>query len=144
MPMDKIVAPELDIPSDSELNTLKELWNTGKLQTISDHLIEFIHRHSGEISDYMRNSPSPENWVEAVKHLVRVRGSIHLPSDMADQIREINNELWYRGEKGDLNRAKIQEEWAVLYASRWRSWRVKEIIYVIDRRIADVSATFSV
>jgi hypothetical protein len=52
---------------------------------------------------------------------------------MADQIKEINNEIWFRGEHGDFDRSKIQEEWAVRFAGQWRSWRVKEILYVVDR-----------
>ncbi len=127
--------------TEFEKQALAELWDTGKLKTISDHLLEFVDRHCDDIREMAPGEPSPEVWVEAVKRLVRKRGSIHLPSDMADQIREINNEIWYRGEKGDYNSTKIKEEWALRYAHKWREWRVKEILYVIDRRQDEVAAT---
>ena len=58
---------------------------------------------------------------------------------MADQIKEINNEIWYRGEHGDYDRGKIQEEWAMRYASMWRNFRIKEILYVADQKASEIN-----
>jgi hypothetical protein len=130
----------LDVTDEQELKTLSEEWETGKLQALSGYLLEFIDRHRDEILKLAGTSKSAGKRVEAFKKLVRQRGYIHLPLDMADQIHEINNEIWYQGEKGDFNRQKIKEIWTVKHASTWRRWRVKQILYIIDRRSDEVAA----
>ena len=137
--MPKGVAQDLDIPTQDELKALKGEWESGKLSGISEHLLEFVGRHRKEILEHAGNSFAPDVLVDSVRAIVRQRGFIHLPLDMADQIREISNEIWYHGERGDFNRAKIQEEWTVKHAQTWRKWRVKQILYVVDRRASDVA-----
>jgi len=127
-------------PTQEELKALNAEWESGKLAGISAHLLEFVERHRDEILNLAHFSYAPEELLEGVRQVVRQRGFIHLPLDMADQIREISNEIWYHGERGDFNRAKIQEEWTVKYAQTWRKWRVKQILYVVDRRASDVAA----
>jgi hypothetical protein len=117
---------------DHELQKLEDLYNCGQLGSICDHVLEFVTRHRGDIVK-IAQGPGDKHLLDATKNLIKQRGSIHLPSEMADQIREINNEIWYRGEKGDFDRSKIKEEWAMKYAGAWRTWRVKEILYVVDR-----------
>jgi hypothetical protein len=139
--MSKGTAQTVDYtPTQEELKTLNTEWAAGKLSGISTHLLEFVERHRAEILELAHQSYSPEELISAVRQWVRQRGFIHLPLDMADQIREISNEIWYHGERGDFNRAKIQEEWTVKHAQTWRKWRVKQILYVIDRRASDVAA----
>jgi hypothetical protein len=138
--MPKGTTQEIEPTTQDELRSLNEEWADGKLVGISTHLLEFIERHRPEILQLAHNSYSPDELLDAVRRVVRLRGFIHLPLDMADQIREISNEIWYHGERGDFNRAKIQEEWTVKHAQTWRRWRVKQILYVIDRRASDVVA----
>jgi hypothetical protein len=135
----KDVAIELEPPTQEELKTLKKEWDEGRLDGISTHLLEFVDRHRGEILDLAHDSYAPEELLAGVRQWVLKKQFIHLPSDMADQIREISNEIWYHGERGDFNRSKIQEEWTVKHAVTWRKWRVKQILYVIDRRASDVA-----
>jgi hypothetical protein len=136
----KDVALESEPPTQEELKTLKREWDEGRLDGISTHLLEFVDRHRAEILELAHDSYAPEELIDAVRHWVRQKRFIHLPLDMADQIREISNEIWYHGERGDFNRAKIQEEWTVKHAVTCRKWRVKQILYVIDRRAGDVAA----
>jgi hypothetical protein len=136
----KDVALESEPPTQEELKTLKKEWDEGRLAGISMHLLEFVERHRAEILELAHNSYAPEELLGAVRQWVHKKRFIHLPLDMADQIREISNEIWYHGERGDFNRAKIQEEWTVKHAVTWRKWRVKQILYVIDRRASDVAA----
>jgi hypothetical protein len=136
----KDVIQELEPPTQDELKTLKKEWDEGRLAGISTHLLEFVDRHRGDILNLAHNSYAPEELLTATRQVVRQRGFIHLPTDMADQIREISNEIWYHGERGDFNRAKIQEEWTVKHAQTWRKWRVKQILYVVERRASDVAA----
>ena len=138
--MSKGVTREVELTTQEELKALNAEWESGKLSGVSVHLMDFVHRHRQEILERAKSSYAPADLLDATRQVVRVRGFIHLPSDMADQIREISNEIWYHGERGDFNRAKIQEEWTVKHAHTWRKWRVKQILYVIDRRASDVAA----
>ena len=139
MPANKDVEPGLGITSEAELRTLHEEWTKGKLKNLSNHLLEFIDRNRAAILK-LTKSRSPDKVVDAAKKFVRRRGFIYLPLDMADQIHEIANEIWYHGEKGVFDRRKIQEAWTVEHAPNWRRWRVKQILYIIDRRASEVSA----
>ena len=140
MTMDKNAEAKPDPVTAAEARTLKEEWETGKLQALSGYLIDFIDRHREDILKLAPDSRSSGELVEATRKFVRHRGYIHLPLDMADQIHEINNEIWYHGQQGDFNRQKIKENWTVEHASNWRRWRVKQILHIIDRRSADVVA----
>lgn len=139
MPVNKDIEPGLDVTDENELRTLHEEWATGKLKNLSDHLLEFVDRNRDAILKLTR-SRTPEKVVGAAKKFVRRRGFIHLPLDMADQIHEITNEIWYHGEKGVFDRRKIQETWTVEHAPSWRRWRVKQILYIIDQRTSEVAA----
>ena len=124
---------------DEETKIIEGLYKAGQLNNISAHLLEFVARHKEEIKAISsRSSRSDNGAVAATKQLIQHRGSIHLPSEMADQIKEINNEIWYRGEHGDYNRSKIQEEWAMRYASMWRNFRIKEILFVCDQKSDEI------
>jgi hypothetical protein len=126
---------------EDEFKIIEGLYKSGQLNGICAHLLDFVTRHQEEIRAIAaRERVVGDGVVEATKQLVQHRGSIHLPSEMADQIKEINNEIWYRGEHGDYNRSKIQEEWAMRYASMWRNFRIKEILYVCDQKSAEIAA----
>jgi hypothetical protein len=125
---------------EDELRIIENLYKSGQLNGICLHLLEFVTRHRQEIQSIARKTRADQNVIEATKQLIQHRGSIHLPSEMADQIKEINNEIWYRGEHGDYNRSKIQEEWAMKYASMWRNFRIKEIMYVVDQKAPEILA----
>jgi hypothetical protein len=123
---------------EEELGMIEELYKSGHLNGICTHLLEFVARHRSEIKAIANKNRVSQANIEATKQLIQHRGSIHLPSEMADQIKEINNEIWYRGEHGDYDRAKIQEEWAMRYASMWRNFRIKEILYVVDQKSQEI------
>jgi hypothetical protein len=124
---------------DEELKIIEGLYKSGQLNGICTHLMEFVSRHREEIKAIASRGIQPNDaFLDATKQLIQHRGSIHLPSEMADQIKEINNEIWYRGEHGDYNRSKIQEEWAMRYASMWRNFRIKEILFVCDQKAPEI------
>lgn len=124
---------------EEDILIIEGLYKSGQLNNICLHLLEFVNRHKGEIREIAKKNRLNNSNVEATKQLIQHRGSIHLPSEMADQIKEINNEIWYRGEHGDYDRAKIQEEWAMRYASMWRNFRIKEILYVAEQKASEIN-----
>ncbi len=131
--------PPVGRTMEEEKQIIQELYKTGQLENICTHLLEFVSRHRNEINAIVQGNPSPDANIVATQQLIQHRGTIHLPSEMADQIKEINNEIWYRGEHGDYDRAKIQEEWAMRYASMWRNFRIKEILYVVEQKSEEIN-----
>ncbi len=125
---------------EAQEKIIADLYQSGQLNNICAHLLEFVSRHRKEILAMTGRDRSKHAYVEATCQLIQHRGSIHLPSEMADQIKEINNEIWYRGEHGDYDRAKIQEEWAMKYASMWRNFRIREILYVVGQKAPDLQS----
>lgn len=138
--LDPAATPDGMDEMDEEKSIIEELYRSGQLNGIGVHLLEFVSRHKQEIQSIARKTRSDSDLIEATKQLIQHRGSIHLPSEMADQIKEINNEIWYRGEHGDYNRSKIQEEWAMKYASMWRNFRIKEILFVVEQKASEIKA----
>ena len=77
----------------------------------------------------------------ATKALISQRGSLHMAEELLDQKREMENELWYRGEKGEFDRRRIQQAWTAQHAAAWRQWRVKEYLFVANRCAGQLVAT---
>ncbi len=114
--------------------SLSEKFDRGEMDPIYRHLVDFIERHREEILSKIQHPQSPEDYFTLLYQEIERRGSIHLPSEMADQIKEINKEIWYRGEDGLTNRRHITEEWTQRYSIMWRQARKMEILYVLRRR----------
>lgn len=122
-------------------NSLEEKYKAGLLKDIEDHVIEFVDRHHEtilKIAATLKENNVKHPYIEATQVLVGKRGSIHLPSEMAALIKEINKEKWYRGEEGEEDDEKVQEDWKMKYAELWRESRKIEIFYVIERQQDEV------
>ena len=52
---------------------------------------------------------------------------------MAEQIKEINREIWYQGEKGNQDKSQISEEWNQQYSLKWREGRKIELLFLINK-----------
>ena len=70
--------------------------------------------------------------VETIRTCVEESKSVSPAAEMADQINEINNEIWYRGEEGITDRARISEEWTRRYAAQWRNARLQELLFLVQ------------
>jgi hypothetical protein len=123
---------EIDIHSlnEAELQALEHYWRSGQLQSRSDCVINFVERHRDEILRLAVECRDPDALITATQRLICEYRSIDLPAELRDQMREIQNEVWYRGEKGDYDSARIQREWAERHAHNWRRWRIIEYLYV--------------
>jgi hypothetical protein len=132
-PHDDSAPPELDPFTDAELMALELRWYEGRMLPYTDWLMDFIARHRTEILLSADNSRDTAGLLAATKRVIVQRGSMHMVGELKDQMREIENELWYRGEKGEHDRAGIKQEWTARYANAWRRWRIKEYLFVADR-----------
>jgi hypothetical protein len=132
---------EGDVPEllqEEERRVLELRWTQGRLQAHVERLLAFAERRRDEILAAVGSDLDPAALVRATKWLVVRQESVHAPSEMRDQVREIHDEIWIRGERGDYDRERIKHEWTSKHAAAWRRWRVKEYIFVADRCTADL------
>lgn len=124
-------------------SSLEDKFLAGELKDIEKHILDFVDRHHEtilKIAETLKANGVKHPYIEATQILVGKRGSIHLPSEMAALIQEINKEKWYRGEEGEEDDEKVKEDWTMKYAQAWREARKIEILYVIEKQQDEVRA----
>jgi len=62
---------------------------------------------------------------------------------MQDQMREIHDEIWYCGQRGEFDTKQITREWVARHGSNWRRWRIKEYQFVAWHCAAEISAAMN-
>ncbi len=115
--------------------TAEEKYRKGELRLTESRLLGFVERHREEILEVAYDDspdPSDDTLLDAVRYFILSKGSIHPPSEMADLIREINREVWYKGEQGVQDSRKVAEEWQEKYATKWREARLFEAFVVLE------------
>ena len=126
-------APDGDHLTEAERFALELRWYEGRMLPYADWLTAFVERYHEEIRREAAGADEAAALLAATKRLIAQRGSIHMVGELKDQKREIENELWYRGEKGKCDRAGILLEWTARHAAAWRRWRIQEYLFVTDR-----------
>ena len=129
-----------DSLDENELFALELLWYEGRMLPHSEWLMAFMDRHREEILRMAGAQRDPRALLAATKQLIVQRGSIDMGSELKDQKQEIQNELWYRGEKGEHDRVRIEQQWTAEHAAAWRRWRIKEYLFVADRCVERIAA----
>ncbi len=125
--------PPLLAPScEAELRVLTARWEQGYYQPYEEKLALFVERHRDEILQLAHETSPSLSLPIAVKCMIGQRGSVDMPSELRDQLGEIHKDIWYHGESGDYDRARIKQDWAIRHAKAWRNWRLKEYAYVVD------------
>jgi hypothetical protein len=141
------------------LQSLEELWSQGQLRDLEHDLDRFLRdnileirrvmaegRGSGtEIARrrHMRGEISNNQLVDfCVRALLRKRGTCNPRRDIQEQVTEIEKEVWYEGERDQRpvcaeRREEIARSWAKQHASKWREWRLFQLLYVWEKK-ADV------
>jgi hypothetical protein len=124
---------EAEPDNPEELKALEREWHSGAMETHVESLRLFVRRHRDEILQAAAGSPLGYGWEPALLEVVQRYGSVHPGAELVDQLREMHNEIWYRGETGDYDRKRIQSDWTQRHAESWRRWRHKQYRYVIWR-----------
>ena len=123
---------------------LDRKYNAGYFNSLHDQLIRFVKVSKEAIleeANVQQEAVDPQ--LEALRLIITKRKSINLASEMADQIKEISKEIWYRGEEGETDIQQIKETWTVNHAASWRQARVTEILYLIDKEAKSLKALLS-
>lgn len=119
--------------------SLETKYNSGGFDKIKNYLFDWIKNHISEISENASTPSDSNSRIEAARLMIEKTGSVHLPSEMADQIKEINKEVWYRTEEGSTNKSRIKEDWTQEHSLRWRKARRIELLYIFDKEISEIS-----
>ncbi len=141
------------------LKSLEELWTQGQLRELEHDLDRFIRDNLSEIRRvmtegrgsgteiarrrFMRGEINDHQLVDfCVRAVLRKRGTCNPRRDIQDQCSEIEREVWYEGERencivGAERREEIARKWASQHASKWREWRLFQLLYVWEKK-ADV------
>jgi hypothetical protein len=123
-----------------ELEELKTEWEKGRLAPIARDLLEFVRNHRADILEYREKHLKKLRGVKLSddltlkQYILQVR-SISPQGEIKDQLKEIEQEIWYRGENegGQVNRQDVAREWCMRHAPGWRDHRVMAIIFVLDK-----------
>jgi len=129
------------------LEEAERKYREGTLKQTEVYLLEFIERHLEEIIDIASEDgeAKDEDILNAVKGEILARGSIQPAFELADMIKEINKEIWYKGEtkKCSQNPKDIAEQWQAEYAVKWHEARIFEIFVVLEHCSSIVLGKFS-
>ena len=138
------------------LKSLEDLWSTGQLRDLEHDLDRFIRDNLVEIRRvmvegrgsgteiarrrFMRGEINDRQLVDyCVRAVLRKRGTCNPRRDIQDQCYEIEKEVWYEGERvkcavGAERREEIARSWASQHASKWREWRLFQLLYVWEKK----------
>ena len=129
------------------LEEAEKKYNEGALKQTETYLMDFVERHSEEIMDIANDNGNAkdEDILDAVKGEILARGSIQPAAELAEIIKEINKEIWYRGEieNQSQNPKDIAEQWQAEYAIKWHEAKLFEIFVVLEHCASAVLAKFS-
>ena len=117
--------------------TVEAKYKKGELAKVEERLMGFAERHKNRvwiISKEDSSEPSNEVLLDNLRAYLLVRGSLQPAADMADLIKEINKEVWYRNEeqKGKENPQEVAINWEEQYEKKRRQARMFEAFVLID------------
>lgn len=121
-----------------ELLVLEAGWNKGELGKYVPLVNSFIEEQEKVIKTELGPLANGDQISRALIDLLLTNGTLDLASEMLDQNEEILKELWIRGERGDVDRARICEEWTQKYAKSWRRWRVLIYTFIATRLLTGI------
>jgi len=116
-----------------ELDELEKSWLSGELEELQEIVMGFICQNL----DCLRIEPGEPLWLQ-VQNLIMDYVSLDIQSELKDQAHEISKAVWYAGERGHHYPEAVKSEWIFNHAENWRSWRIKEYLYVAYKSEAEI------
>lgn len=138
--IDQCETASVEFNSPEERAELEQRWSKGELRHRHEQVLAFARAQSSEILQLAGSSREPAALAAAARQLIARLRSVHPPSEMRDQVREMHNEIWYRGQHGDYDHPRIKQEWTDRHASSWRRWRIKEYLFLAERGANEIAA----
>ena len=118
-----------------ELDELERSWVCGELEELREIVMGFIRKNLDRLC--------VESGVALglqVQNLIMDYVSLDIQSELKDQAHEISKAVWYAGEQGHHYPESVRSEWIFNHAENWRSWRIKEYLYVAYKSEAEIAS----
>ncbi len=116
--------------TNEEQQALEIRWYEGRMLPYVEWIFAFADKHRDEILRTAGPDTGAAQLLATVRQMIAQRGSMHLAAELKDQMREMEKELWYRGENDPRARAEIKQQWTAHHAAGWRRWRIQEYLFV--------------
>jgi hypothetical protein len=110
-------------------------YKAGELDLTIRHLYEFLERNVDAVIHLAiehKHKGVPQCFLDAAKELIQHKGGLNLPFEMAQVIKEMHKEIWYRGEEGIYDTRTIEEDWQLHYGPKWRQARIIEAHFLVE------------
>lgn len=121
-----------EIISAEERAQLKRKWAAGHLRHPHEKILEFAREQRGVILQLAGGVRDARALADATCRLIATLRTVHHASEMHDQMREIHNQIWYCGERGDHDINRIKLDWVADNGLNWRRWRIKEYLFLAE------------
>lgn len=122
----------------SEIDNIREQYESGKLDSIKEDLGLFICTHRDKILGYRAEQEGkgltlPDD--AAIKFYILRYRSINPQREIKEQLEEIQKEKWIRGVLTGCapDGQEVALEWARTHSAAWRQHRVTTIVYVFEQ-----------
>ena len=115
---------------------VEEKYQKGELATTERRVLDFAERHKNRIWVISRedsDNPSDEVLLDNLRAYLLLRGTLQPAAEMAELIREINKDIWYRNEHQKESAEEVTSEWEKQYSDKWREARMFEAFVLIDK-----------
>jgi len=133
----------VEIINAAERLTLEDEWQEGDLDHHHKMVLAFAREQRVVILEFAGGSREPIALAGAVRRLIATLRTVHHASEMQAQMREIHNEIWYCGQRGDYDRRRIARDWVERHGETWRRWRIKEYLFVAERSAAEIASVIA-
>ena len=116
-----------------EIDELERSWAAGELEPLRETVLNFVESKRDLL---LENDHTPLGI--QVQNLIMDYPCLDIKRELKDQVHEINKHLWYAGERGHHLPEAVKSEWVFNHAESWRSWRIKEYLYVAYKSSAEI------
>lgn len=116
-----------------EVGKLEMEWRDGKLTSHQAHILKFADQNRDAILRRTSGEMDEPSVVKATRQMIAELGTIQPAAELRDQIQEIQNTIWFGGQRGDYDHARIKREWTEHHAANWRRWRIQQYLLVVER-----------
>lgn len=131
-------------PANSdERAALEAGWRNGDLRHHAERILEFLSRHHAEIALLAGHQVDALAVANAIQRLIVQAGGVDHRRELHDQVKQIHDEIWIRGERGDYAREDIVHDWTSRHAKNWRRWRLKEYYFVTNQIAGELHRRFA-
>lgn len=121
--------------AQEEVAQLEVEFRNGQLDRLAPSISLFAKAQFEQLPPESKEKHNIGTILTTVKQGIVQARSIDCRNEMTDQMKAINDEIWFCGERGEYDRNQIAINWTAQHAENWRRWRIKEYLYLVDQRI---------